>query len=247
MSYVLANLIHEGLGHGIACWIVSGKARLWTATAFDCDCAGLPLWKFRIVSAAGASANLVAAAGFYAALRRLQTSVRLRYFFWLSAAVNVFQFGGYLMFLYPLGRGDGEAFADSAAVTKWGFFALGFSAYLAGIILTRRTIEPFLRGGGRRKSIHLLTMLPYVSGGMVVCIGSLFNPAGLHPALDYAAASTFIGTFGILQLYVSPVADTKDVIGPNPRESAVWIFGGVLLLVAYVGLFGSGLALGSPH
>src|SRR5436309_4280316 len=87
---VLADFIHEGLGHGGACLLVGGKPTLLTSMNFVWDESGVPRWALRAVAAGGTVANLLAGALTVATLRRPPSSAHRHYFLWLFAAVNLY-------------------------------------------------------------------------------------------------------------------------------------------------------------
>lgn len=62
LAAVLANLAHEGLGHGGACLLVGGKAVALSSAWFDCGEDALGPWARRVVSANGTLINLLVGA-----------------------------------------------------------------------------------------------------------------------------------------------------------------------------------------
>ena len=51
--YALANLVHEGAGHGGACLFVGGRPQMLNAVFFQCDETGLTPAAIRFIAAAG--------------------------------------------------------------------------------------------------------------------------------------------------------------------------------------------------
>jgi hypothetical protein len=99
IAYVVANVVHEGLGHGGACVLVGGRPQELNAIFFECSVEGLPPAAERWLAAGGSIANLVVAVLAWVALQRLpRTWGGARAFSWLLLAVNLLMPFGYLLF-----------------------------------------------------------------------------------------------------------------------------------------------------
>ena len=70
-AFALANLVHEGVGHGGACLLAGGRALALSAIHFDGDLGGLDPAAGKWVAAGGTLANLALG------LRRLGGPARL--------------------------------------------------------------------------------------------------------------------------------------------------------------------------
>src|ERR1700734_1771692 len=82
---ILANVVHEGLGHAATALLTGTQSGVLTTVAWSSD------FDSRLVAAGGTLANLAAALVFWIALRRATTaSVRLRFFLLISLAFNLF-------------------------------------------------------------------------------------------------------------------------------------------------------------
>ncbi|MGH9866023.1 MAG: hypothetical protein ACRD4H_11470, partial [Candidatus Acidiferrales bacterium] len=92
VAYVIADIIHEGLGHGGMCVLTGGHPLALSSVYFQCEHEG------RLVAAAGTLANLAAALVSWIASRFVLRSTRLRYFLWLLMTINLLEFGGYFLF-----------------------------------------------------------------------------------------------------------------------------------------------------
>jgi hypothetical protein len=107
LAYALANLLHEGLGHGGACLLVGGKPLVLSSMHFDGDTEKLSRGANRVIAAGGTLVNLLVGGVAFAALAHSRTlSALARYFFWLLAFVNLFQGTGYFLFSGVAGIGD---------------------------------------------------------------------------------------------------------------------------------------------
>jgi hypothetical protein len=89
---VIADVIHEGLGHGGMCAATGGRPLALSTVHFECSA------DTRLVAAGGTLANLIFGALFWAAARSVKQTASWRYFFWLLMTFNLFQAGGYFLF-----------------------------------------------------------------------------------------------------------------------------------------------------
>ncbi len=107
LAYSLANVVHEGLGHGGACLLFGARPTMFNAIFFNYDEATASDAAQRAISAAGAIANVIVALPLVALLRsRAPLSPRWRYFVWLFSAVNLLTAFGYLLYSGIGGIGD---------------------------------------------------------------------------------------------------------------------------------------------
>src|SRR5262249_14732043 len=107
VAYALANLLHEGLGHGGACLLVGGRPVVLSSLHFDGDTEGLTRGANRLIAAGGTLVNLLVGGIALAALSRSRRlPAQARYFFWLLAFVNLFHGTGYFLFSGVAGIGD---------------------------------------------------------------------------------------------------------------------------------------------
>src|ERR1700678_3645057 len=129
IAYILANILHEGAGHGGACLLAGGNPIAISTVDMECSVDS------RLVIAGGTIMNAVAG-GVFLALGRMtpRTSPRLRYFLWLSMTVNLFMAAGYFAFSGIGGFGDWAMFIHGLGpewVWRIGLTILGAAAYMA--------------------------------------------------------------------------------------------------------------------
>jgi len=95
LAFVLANVVHEGAGHGGACVIAGGRAVTWNAIYFECDSGEMSAAGTRWLAAAGTLANLAlsALAFLVLALTPRRASIG-RYFLWLVGTLDLMQATG---------------------------------------------------------------------------------------------------------------------------------------------------------
>src|SRR5262245_17252521 len=82
LAYTIANVVHEGLGHGGAVLLLRERPTMFNAIFFDYDESTVSPGGRRLISAAGSVANLVIALPLLAMLPRILSN-RWRYFLWL--------------------------------------------------------------------------------------------------------------------------------------------------------------------
>ena len=184
VATVIANVIHEGFGHGGMCIATGGHPLALSTVHFECSV------DTRLVSAGGTLANLVFGALFWAAARAVKQSASWRFFFWLGMTFNLFDAGGYFLF-----SGFGN-FGDWAAVVAgwqpawpWrvGLIMLGVVTYFFWFVpLCLRELLPFLdrgpdkvqdRGPDKAARIRVqqarrLSLASYFTAGVLSCLAA---------------------------------------------------------------------------
>src|SRR6202041_4046072 len=93
LAAILANVVHEGLGHAGTALLTGTQSGVLTTVAWSSD------FDSRLVAAGGTLANLAAAMVFWTALHSATSAaVRLRFFLLTSLAFNLFAGTGYFLF-----------------------------------------------------------------------------------------------------------------------------------------------------
>src|SRR5215470_13831758 len=196
VAFAIANLLHEGAGHGGACVLTGGHAKVLSSVHFECD------RDSRLIAAAGTLVNFIA--GFLCWLGRRfikRASGHLQYFLWLLMTVNLLQGAGYFLFS-GLGNFGDWAYVIYALPPAWlwrtGLVVLGFVSYTLVLWLALLELRPLLgkpdwRPGGAKD----LTLVPYLAGGTLYTVAGMFNPVGMVLVGLSAAAASFGGTSGM--------------------------------------------------
>jgi hypothetical protein len=253
VAYVLANLLHEGLGHGGACLLTGGKPLVLSTVHFECE------KTTRFIAAAGTLVNL--AAGFLClGLLRVArgASPCLRYFLWLSMTINLLQAGGYFLFSGVANIGDWAVVVEGLApswIWRLGLIVLGIVSYLFFVWLSLLEMRPFIGSDDpqRLRRARRLALVPYFTGGMAYCIPGFLNPVGIVLVAISAAAASFGGTSGLAWMTEMLKGNwiPKPPPGPPlpiPRNWG-WIAYGGVLFVFFVAVLGPGVhfpASGAP-
>ena len=241
---VIADVIHEGLGHGGMCAATGAQPLTLSTVHFECSA------DTRLVAAGGTLANLVFGALFWIAERAVKQTPSWRYFCWLLMTFNLFQAGGYFLF-----SGIGNVGDWAAVVAGWqpawawrvGLIALGTVTYfLLFVPLCLRELRPFL---GRDAKIRVrrgrqLTLAPYLTAGILSCVAGALNPVGPLLILISAAAASFGGNSGLAwmwNLLYGPRIPSSELQMPEIERSQEWMVAAVLLAIVFIAGLGRGV------
>jgi hypothetical protein len=133
LAEILANVLHEGLGHAATARLTGAQSGVLTTVAWSSD------FDSRLVAAGGTLANLTAAMVFWIALRSATSrSVRLRFFLLTSLAFNLFAGTGYFFFSGVTNFGDWAAvIAGLQAHWLWRTLLVvtGIASYYGAVLL----------------------------------------------------------------------------------------------------------------
>src|ERR1700690_2822981 len=169
VAYIVADLLHEGLGHGGACLLSGGKPLVLSTVHFECS------RDTRLVLAGGTLANLGAACAFLVLLRAARRAAGAsRYFLWMSMTINLLQAGGYFLFSGVGNIGDWAEFVkgfEPAWVWRIGLVVLGVISYLSFVWFALLELRPLIGTdlAQRRQRAVRLTVFPYLAGGTLSC------------------------------------------------------------------------------
>jgi hypothetical protein len=247
VAYALANLVHEGLGHGGTCIALGGHLLAFSAVHAQCDVAsGVASGA---VMAAGTVANLLAGAVALLILRRWTSlAVSGRVFLWLFMTVSFLQGTGYWLFSGLANVGDWAQLV-AGIEPRWPYrLALavaGVAGYRAAIGLGLRILNPFAGGGpGRLERARTLAMVPYVAGGVLYLAAGALNPVSPRLVVVSAAAASLGGTSALAwmtRLLVKPAYRPSPDDGCVIERSPGWVVAGCVAGAVFVGLLGPGL------
>jgi hypothetical protein len=250
LVYIIANVIHEGVGHGATCAFAGGKVVAVTSVYCDCDYEHLPRDRQRMVQAGGTVANLLFGIAFAAALKLFPSaSPAFRYFLLLSTLVNLFQAGGYLMVSPFAGFGDWKVFLDGMQdklAWKIALTGAGILISVGALYFGRNEIAPFCPADNplRSQQAWLLTALPYVTGALVCCAVALLNPLDKSLVVTSAAAASLGGTCWLLWLgYLAAAHPAVSDLPPATIQfSPVAIGLALAALAAWTLMLGPGIS-----
>lgn len=253
VAYCITNVVHEGLGHGLACVAAGGKPGALNAIYFSCA-NELSAGGHRVLAAGGSVANLILASLCYLGMRlRRNAPGSVHYFLWLMFALNVLMPFGYLFFSGISGFGDWGVVVDGLPY-YWLFRALvaltGAALYF---LVAPRILLPGLNvylGGDRdvrSTRAKELALTPYLAGGTTFVIAGVLNPVSVWLVLLSAVAASFGGTCW-LAYYPGGKddlrADHSALEAPaGVRRSVPWMIAGAAVGLVFIGILGRGITL----
>lgn len=255
LAYVIADVLHEAVGHGGACLLVGGRPLVLSTVHFECDSKAAGAWAERFIAAGGTLVNLCAGALAILARRRAAAaSGAVAWFLWLLMAVNLLSGTGYFLFSGVGGIGDWRDFVRGLGpvwVTRLGLAVLGGVTYWLVVVRAVRALSPFLEGEGeaRVRSATRMTLPAYLAGGILSCIAGLLNPVGMILVGISAAAASFGGTSGLA--WMPQLLHGKGATAPGGPQLLVlrswgWIALCAVAAAAFVLVLGPGVRFGAP-
>jgi hypothetical protein len=244
VATVIADFIHEGLGHGGMCVATGGRPLVLSTVHFECSA------DTRLVAAGGTLANLIFGMLSWGAVRAVKQSAPWRYFFWLLMTFNLFSVGGYFLF-----SGIGNIGDWAAVVAGWqpawawrvGLAALGIVTYFFLFVpLSLRELRPLLGKDAkiRVRRARQLTVTPYVTAGALACVAGALNPVGPLLILISAAAASFGGNSGLAWMWSllnGPRIPSSEFQMPEIERSPGWVIAAVVLAIAFIAGLGPGV------
>ena len=244
VATVIADFIHEGLGHGGMCVATGGRPLVLSTVHFDCSA------DTRLVAAGGTLANLIFGVLFWVVARAVKRSASWRYFFWLLMTFNLFQAGGYFLF-----SGIGNIGDWAAVVAGWqpawawrvGLAALGIAAYFFTFVpLSLRELRPFLGKDAKMRvgRARQLMVTSYLIAGVLASVAGALNPVGPMLILISAAAASFGGNSGLAWMWTllyGPRIPSSEFQMPEIERSRGWIIAAVVLAIGFIAGLGPGI------
>ena len=246
---VVDTLIHEGIGHGATAALFGAHIIHVSNVDLSYDERAIGAIPNRIVAIAGPLANLIAGAIVIAISRRwTPRSTATRYFLWLFGIANLLSFGGYAMALSFASYGDMHQLVDGlAAPVLWKFVLTitGLITSFVALFYGIRTLGPWIADpADRRRRVLTLTLVPYLTMGILATSAGALNPDSPMLILLSAGAASFGGNAFIAWMPVWIRRVTIPVGEPiGIQRSVPWLIAGTLLVVFLY----AGLAPGLPR
>jgi len=249
LAFVLADVSHEALGHGLATIVMGGRVDLLT-TCFLRSSGNYSKW----IPAAGGLTNLALGLCSVAVLRFSSGwGVHWRYFLVLVAAFNLFFAFGYPAYSGIAGFGDWAA-VISGWEPQWLWRVLlvqvSVVGYYGSMRLLARPLAPFAKTVGVPTTKPLdearfrrLTTIPYIAAMIVACLAGALNPNGWHTMLT-AGLPAAAAAFGLTQIdhFVDSVSNPSLLEAVEPvRRNLFWILAATAVLIFFVGVLGPGI------
>jgi hypothetical protein len=243
VAFAIANLLHEGAGHGGACVLTGGHAKVLSSVHFECS------QDSRFIAAGGTLVNFMAGLLCWLALRFVkQGPGHLRYFLWLLMTINLLQACGYFLFSGVGNFGDwADVIHGLAPAWLWrtGLTVLGVVSYTLMVWLALLELRPFLgESDWRRGGAKDLTIIPYITGCILNTVAGMFNPVGLILVGLSAAAGSLGGASGMAWMTQCLSSKFIPKITSQPftlQRRRGWIAAAFITAAIFVGLLGRGV------
>jgi hypothetical protein len=238
-AYIVADVIHEVIGHGGTCILSGGSISLLSSAFFYSNNGNT------LVDIGGPIANILAGILFWLLFNFYKNaSTRTKYFFILLIAFNLFWGTGELIYS-GLTNKDDWSFLIVALEPIWFWRIL---LVVVGVILYYTTIRivsvKVLQITGddseRRKQ---LIFVPYLAAGISSCFAALFDLLGSLAAIKEGALETFAGSIGLLLiLRLNNKSNSNSDSGNSPvTRNMKWIISITVLYTIFVIVMGIGI------
>lgn len=245
VAYAACDMTHEVLGHGIATGLVPNVRALGLST-IGLQTSG----SSRFVAAAGSIANVLAGLVSMALARRGRGFGPGRWFAWLFGILNLLNATGYPLFSGVLDFGDwAVVIASLEPHGAWRVVLALAGAGLYGWVVRVGAAELLLwiRGGELHPAeVPRLVIPAYVSGGLLLVVGSALNPVGPHLILLSGASTGFACMAGLLLVpRLTQSAGSGAGTPATPlRFAPTWVGAAVVVAAVFIGVLGRGVRLG---
>ncbi len=248
IAFVLADIAHEVLGHGLGFLIAGGRSGIFTTTRLMAT-QNLGDSGSKLFDLGGPAGNLLFAALPWLAQRGLrQPAPHLRLFLWLLMASSLFWGIGYVIFSGALARGDWFALIrDSSNLWIWRvlFVIVGIALYRASTRLVAAELHWIIPKSdpASRFRVRRLAWLSYIAGGLISCAGAALDPRGAMEILNSGALSGFASAVGLLWVPgLFPLyGQEHDTAGHAVSRGFAWIAAGLAVSVFYIAVLGPGI------
>ena len=243
LSAMLADGLHEGLGHGALALITGAKSGVLSTVAWSST------FDSRLVAAGGTLANLAAGIVFWIALLSTKrASVQLRFFLLTGVAFNLLAGTGYFFFSGVTNFGDWAAvIADLPAHWLWRtlLIVIGIAAYYVAVLVVGIELVRYV-GVPRteQRRLRKLTFIPYFSAALLLAAGGLLNPIGIQLVWQSALPGAAGAHSGLLWLrYYIPRKTVPERGSQAIGRNYVWIILAAILSLFFIFVLGRGITL----
>jgi hypothetical protein len=243
LSAMLADVLHEGLGHAALALTTGAQSGVLTTVAWS------SALDSRLVAAGGTLINLAAGIVSWIALRSAKrASVQFRFFLLTSVAFNLLTGTGYFFFSGLTNFGDwAVVIAGLHAHWLWRtlLVVLGMGSYYVAILVVGTGLVRYV-GVPRTEARRLrnLTFIPYFSAAFVLAAGGLLNPIGIQLVWQSALPGAAGADCGLLWLrYYIPKKIVPELASEGIGRNYVWITVAAVLSLVFIFVLGRGITL----
>lgn len=247
VAYAACDMIHEVLGHGLACLLMPDVSALSLSTV-----ALQTSRESRWVAAAGSIANVLVGVLLLVLLRRRTRLDSLGYFLWLLATLDLLNGTGYLFFSGLTNTGDWSvviAGLEPTLVWRIGMSIAGAITYARAVTASASVLSSWVSAGELDPGDAVRLCIPaYIAGGLLLLFGSAMNPIGVNLIWLSGMSSGFGAMAGLLAVPriverrtvgATPVADTGGAL----RANLAWAAAAVVTSLVFVLVLGRGIPL----
>jgi hypothetical protein len=250
LAFMLTDVGHEVLGHGIGYVLGGGHSWLSTTTRIVGD-TRLPDPGWRSLDLGGPAGNLLFAALGWLGQRLIRGSApRLRLLCLLVLAFSLYWAFGYMIYCGVLGHGDWFALIDGTKM-EWlwrlALCGVGIILYRATTLLLAAELHWLIHTNELSSALRVrrLTTISYIAGGVIAGLGALLDPHGPMEILNSGAASSFLASLGLLRTpRFFPRASDRPVNSSAPiNRSVPWIAVSAGIAIFYIVVLGRGIRI----
>jgi hypothetical protein len=194
VSYLVAAVIHEGLGHGLTAIMVVARDIHLSGAVLRMDGASVSQQASRIIRMSGPLAGLLV--GLLQAPNHGRTrskSADFRYFLCLTAYVCLFANCGYMMALSFVPFGDMHGIVqgrDTPFAWRLSLTVAGTVVSVGALFVAARTLDEFLGRTERRARAVRLVLISYFAGSIPLILSTLLGKEGSYVAMVSATPAT---------------------------------------------------------
>lgn len=233
MAFVIADLSHEVLGHGVTAYLLGARHLLLSSTYLSSDI------NSKLVDAAGTVVNLLEGALAWLLLWNGRGGVYWRYFLWLLIAFNLLDGTGYFLFSAVSNSGDWAEIIRGLphpGVVRLSMGLTGAAAYALSAYVCALSLVPF------SEQLEDLNLVPYWTVLIVNCAAAALNPLGLK----YLFISALPATAGANAALIVVSKWTRRLKKGNASSLLVsrsigLVWAGALVVVLFVFVVGRGI------
>ncbi len=243
ISAILANVLHEGLGHGGVALLTGAQSGVLSTVAWN------SAYDLRLVAAGGPLVNLALGIVLWLALSGAKrASMRLRYFLLTGMAFNLFGATGYFLFSGVTNFGDwADVIAPMHPHWLWqtllvvvGIVTYSGAVLLVGTALVRYVGVPL----SQPRRLTKLLYIPYFSAVFLLSAGGLLNPLGLRLFFESALPGAAGADSGLLWLrYYIPKKTAPQREPAAISRSYAWIVVATAMSLVFIFVLGRGITL----
>jgi hypothetical protein len=245
LAMVLADMVHEVLGHGTACWLTGNRILSLSTVALQTADAS------RFVSAAGTTANCIVGGMSLLLFGRLKKLTPSTCFVWLFGIFNLLNLG-YLVASAATNSSDwANVIAGLTPLWLWRCLLglAGVVLYVAALhwaawLMIRRVESGQIDVSDLRR----LILPAYLAAGVIMTLASVFNPIGPALILGSGAGPSFGLNAGLL--FIPRIVQEKARNHPSFLKPAglnfFWIAAALASGACFVAILGPGIQFSHP-